>query len=360
MKTPYFYIIKHKDTGKKYVGSKWAKDADTSAFMTETGYQTSSTTVWKLIEKDGLNSFEIEDIVTEEELKIPFNDYQTVLAYESAYQHYYDCAKNPEFLNMMNNNLVNYSWPLLSESVKEKHKTIMNSSKIKAKIKDVLISKYGVEHYSKTEESRQRMSDFWKNNPNGNTPYALCDKEKHREIMLKPELWSRIRSTSLEKFGVEHYAKTDAAKEQYKKVCLERYGVDNYSKSQEFKYSISGENHPLKKPENRVKCSEAAKRPETIAKRLKTVSEQPLIICKTCGCVGKRQMINRYHNDNCGIKKPHNKKNIKVYDKSGNESYITLVQFKAQGDLKKNTDHFEFCSSMSPEGKRRKLLRGKL
>lgn len=212
----------------------------------------------------------------------------------------------------------------------------------------------------KSKESRQRMSDFWKNNPNGNTPYALCDKEKHRETMLKPELWSQIRATSLEKFGVEHYAKTDTAKEQYKKICLERYGVDNYSKSQEFKYSISGDNHPLKKPENRAKCSEAAKRPETIAKRLKTVSEQPLIICKTCGCVGKRQMINRYHNDNCGTKKPHNRKNIKVYDKSGNESYITLVQFKAQGDLKKNTDHFEFCSSMSPEGKRRKLLRGKL
>jgi bacillopeptidase F (M6 metalloprotease family) len=62
MKTPYFYIIKHKNTGRKYVGSKWAKDADTSTFMTESGYQTSSTTVWKLIEKDGLDSFEIEDI----------------------------------------------------------------------------------------------------------------------------------------------------------------------------------------------------------------------------------------------------------------------------------------------------------
>lgn len=302
MKTPYFYIIKHKNTGRKYVGSKWAKDADTSTFMTESGYQTSSTTVWKLIEKDGLNSFEIEDIVTEEELKIPFNDYQTVLAYETAFQHYYDCARNPEFLNMMNNNLVNYSWPLLSESVKEKHKEIMNSSKTKSKIKSILLSKYGVEHYAKTEESKQRMSEFWKNNPNGNTPYALCDKEKHRETMLEPELWKRIRATSLEKFGVEHYAKTADAKENYKKVCLERYGVDNYSKSQTFKDSISGDNNPLKKPENRAKCSAAAKRPETIAKRLKTVSEQPPIVCSICGTVGPRRIINRYHNERCGIK----------------------------------------------------------
>ena len=41
----------------------------------------------------------------------------------------------------------------------------------------------------------------------------------------------------------------------------------------------------------------------------------------------------------------------------GNESYITIERFKAQGNVKKNTNHFEFCSSMSPEGKRRKLLR---
>jgi len=308
MKTPYFYIIRHKNSGRKYVGSKWAKDADTSSFMTESGYKTSSTTVWKLIEKDGLNSFEIEDIVTEEELKIPFNDYQNVLAYESAYQHYYDCARNPEFLNMMNNNLVNYSWPLLSESVKKKHKEIMNSQKIKNKIKSVLLSKYNFDHYAKTEESKQKMSEFWKNNPNGNTPYALCNKEKHRETMLEPELWEQIRATSLEKFGVEHYAKSVAAKENYKKICLERYGVDNYSRTQEFKDSISGENHPSKRKEVRDTMSIAAKRPETIAKRIKTIAEQPPITCYVCGCSGKRWSINRYHNDKCGIKEIRNKK----------------------------------------------------
>ena len=71
MKTPYFYIIKHKESGKRYVGSKWAKDADTETFMTDDGYKTSSVTVHELIEKDGLYSFEIEDIITEEEILIP-------------------------------------------------------------------------------------------------------------------------------------------------------------------------------------------------------------------------------------------------------------------------------------------------
>lgn len=308
MKSPYFYIIKHKESGKKYAGSKWAKDADTKTFMTEDGYKTSSTTIHKLIEKDGLSSFVIEDIITEEELKIPFNDYQTVLSYETAYQHYYNCAKNPEFLNSMNNNWTNYNWPLLSESIKEKHKEIMNSPALLKQIKATNLEKYGVEHYSKTEESKQRMSEFWENNEGGHSPYDLCDKEKHREIMLEPELWKRIRATNLEKYGVDHYSKTDLAKDMRKTACLIKYGVDNYSKTQEFKDSISGDNHPSRRKEVRDNQSAAAKRPETIAKRLKTVSEQPFISCYVCGCTGKRWSINRYHNDKCGIKEIRNKR----------------------------------------------------
>ena len=84
-----------------------------------------------------------------------------------------------------------------------------------------------------SEESRLRIRNYWKNNKDGHNPYELCDKEKHKEIMLNPELLAKIRITNIERFGVEHYAKTDAAKENYKKICLDKYGVDNPAKNAE-------------------------------------------------------------------------------------------------------------------------------
>jgi hypothetical protein len=42
------------------------------------------------------------------------------------------------------------------------------------------------------------------------------------------------RKTSVEKYGVDHYSKTDEFKKSVKKTSIEKYGVDHYSKTDEF------------------------------------------------------------------------------------------------------------------------------
>lgn len=57
---PYYYVIRHKPSGKLYAGSQYGKNSDPNNLW-ET-YFTSSKLVKELIEKDGINSFEIEYI----------------------------------------------------------------------------------------------------------------------------------------------------------------------------------------------------------------------------------------------------------------------------------------------------------
>jgi hypothetical protein len=55
---PYYYLIRHKPSGKLYAGSQYGKNSDPNNLW-ET-YFTSSKLVKELIEKDGVDSFEIE------------------------------------------------------------------------------------------------------------------------------------------------------------------------------------------------------------------------------------------------------------------------------------------------------------
>jgi hypothetical protein len=55
---PYYYVIRHKPSGKLYAGSQYGKNSDPNNLW-ET-YFTSSKLVKELIKKDGVDSFEIE------------------------------------------------------------------------------------------------------------------------------------------------------------------------------------------------------------------------------------------------------------------------------------------------------------
>ncbi|MFW5895504.1 MAG: DUF7487 domain-containing protein, partial [archaeon] len=68
----------------------------------------------------------------------------------------------------------------------------------KEKSKNTSIEKYGVEHYSKTDEFRERS-----------------------------------KVTSLTKYGVEHYSKTDEFRERYTKTNIKKYGVPYPAQNQE-------------------------------------------------------------------------------------------------------------------------------
>lgn len=93
---PYFYIIKHKSSGKLYAGCKYAKNCTPDNFMTENGYQTSSKIVKYIISIEGLDSFEILRIDT-------YCDGMHVLDYETLFLNSLDCANSPNWLNCHNN-----------------------------------------------------------------------------------------------------------------------------------------------------------------------------------------------------------------------------------------------------------------
>jgi hypothetical protein len=96
-RVPYFYIIKHLPSGEFYAGAKWGKDSNPNTFMTRSGYTTSSRKVNALIKTDGIESFEIVKILTEEDCGMGAYEYETNFLREN------NCAGNTEWMNKNNN-----------------------------------------------------------------------------------------------------------------------------------------------------------------------------------------------------------------------------------------------------------------
>jgi hypothetical protein len=93
--TPYFYKIKHKPSGKIYVGSQYGKKSDPSKLWVE--YFTSSKHIKQLIESDGKDSFELIDIKTRDDAR----------EYEQKYllRVYYFLGRDKFLDNFLNRNL---------------------------------------------------------------------------------------------------------------------------------------------------------------------------------------------------------------------------------------------------------------
>lgn len=82
---------------------------------------------------------------------------------------------------------------------------------------------------------------------------SQCDPESTNKA-------ERIKKTSLERYGVEHFFKSEQVKAKIKKTNLERYGVEYASQSEEIKEKIKenclakrGVSHHMKLPEIREK-----------------------------------------------------------------------------------------------------------
>lgn len=113
------------------------------------------------------------------------------------------------------------------ESIKEKTKmtnikkygveNVFQNEDIKKKIRENNMEKYGVEYYSQTQGCRLAVSNKWK---------SFSD-EKRLSIT------SKTKKTTLQRYGVDSYTKTDEYIEKTKKTNRERYGVDFSLQSKE-------------------------------------------------------------------------------------------------------------------------------
>lgn len=89
--TPYVYFIRHKASGKWYIGSKYSHDAD-PANLFET-YFTSSKLIHSMIEAEGRGAFERRVIKT-------FETAEEALAYENRLLVKLNAINNPNSLNI--------------------------------------------------------------------------------------------------------------------------------------------------------------------------------------------------------------------------------------------------------------------
>lgn len=101
----------------------------------------------------------------------------------------------------------------IKETTLQNHgvETYMNHDEFANKSERTIYEKYGVKHYSQTEESRKRLSE--------------STIENSREIIKK------AKSTNRKRYGVDSYAKTKEFRTRHIKKMRERYGTDSFKQS---------------------------------------------------------------------------------------------------------------------------------
>lgn len=142
MTIPYFYIIQQKSTGRYYAGSRWAAGSTPLELLQEDGYKTSSSTIQKILEDDGLESFVIVKTRTFDE---PAKAYE----YETRFLRKVKAKVNQRFINKHENDRP----PAYGT---EEHRQYM-------------MDKYGVTHNTQIPEVIERMKSsqkkFYEDNP---------------------------------------------------------------------------------------------------------------------------------------------------------------------------------------------------
>lgn len=212
MKTiPYFYIIKHKVSGKKYAGSRWALGCHPSELMKEDGYKTSSPRIHKIIDNEGIEAFEILQII---QLDNPY-EFETRFLLEN------DCANSEEWFNSHNN----------------QNRPVPYGS---TEFKNLMIAKYGVSHNTLIPEVKQRMIDnarkTYKENP-----------EMLKQRALKIAESKRKNGTTGK--GVPKTHTNNGKTGKWKREQNHKLAISQRSKI------LFKENNPMNNPESRAKVA---------------------------------------------------------------------------------------------------------
>lgn len=217
---PYFYIIKHIPSRKLYGGAKWGNDANPDTFMTPTGYQTSSNTIKKLIEKDGLNSFKTVMIIPESECFMSVYEYETVFLQSN------DIANNDKWLNRHNNDGY-FDIMFDSEDFKSYMymrygvENCMQSEEIRLKSQKTLFANYGVQYPLQATTIRNTFET------------TMVEMYGSKHALQSKEIYSKLLNTMRNEHGVDNAFQLESVKIKSKYTMLQKCGVDNPSKLKE-------------------------------------------------------------------------------------------------------------------------------
>lgn len=223
--TPYFYIIQDTRNGMYYAGARWAKGCHPSELLKEDGYLTSSMTVNNLIKELGTSIFIVRKIKT-------FRTNKEVRSYETRFLCKVKATKNSNFYNKSDN-----------QNRPPAYGT--------EEFQNLILDKYGVDHYSKTQEFKEKTS-------------ATCLSKYGAENYRKSKKCQEDQIASCrEKYGLDYYTQTEEMKEKSKATNLKKYGTENVYASEEIKTKIKQKNlerygvdHPSKSKELMEKKSQ--------------------------------------------------------------------------------------------------------
>jgi len=151
---PYFYIIQHITSGKKYAGSKYGRKSNPMTFLTELGYKTSSKIVNQLIRDEGIIAFKIIQLLTEHECGMNVYEYETMFLQTN------DCAKSDMWLNCHNNHKISYHDDNYKQLMIKKFGVVnpMQSKEIQETFKIRYLEKHGIEWPVLSEKVRKSNS----------------------------------------------------------------------------------------------------------------------------------------------------------------------------------------------------------
>ena len=89
-------------------------------------------------------------------------------------------------------------------------------------MKNTCQERYGVNHYSQTDEFKKKMKQ------------TCLERYNVENYTQTKEYLEKSKNTSKNKYGVENYSQTDECKEKMRNTCKERYGYEYYAQSPEF------------------------------------------------------------------------------------------------------------------------------
>ena len=242
--TPFFYIIRHIDTGKRYAGIKFARGCHPSDLLTK--YLTSSKIVSKLL-KENINSFIIDKI-------IEFENKEDLIEFEEFFLTEVDAIYSDHWFNQSTGKAINPDV-----------------------VKQTCLEKYGVDNWMKTD-SPNKPTGF----AIGNT-YGCFTRSKETKDKMSLSFKGRKYSDEHNRRVSESRKGTIATEETRKKMSDARRGVPR-PKSFVDKMSklMSGENNPMY---------------GKLSPRKGVKDEQ--FICEHCGTAANKGNFNRWHGDRC-------------------------------------------------------------
>jgi len=203
MNKPYFYKITHLTTGMIYVGVSFSKHCDSTKFLSETGYKTSSKLVHILIEKDGLSGFRVDKIKH-------YDNVDKLLELENRYlSFHYRVLGRSEFEKLFLNRNFSKCFIKTYEANMQQSEMMRDNNPMFSEHAKQTIRKHKIEYW-KDQHNRKKASDRTKQFFNDE-----MNKTSHKEIVKKQ--WTEERKT---KYSEENPSKRQEVKDKVREKRL--------------------------------------------------------------------------------------------------------------------------------------------